>query len=351
MNSNGLLYRILTAFYFLPIVVGNWLARRRLLLPLYSGKNSAAAPGHGRSVKGGLEKTVVYMCLKETTASGGLSDRLRGLVSIYAECKRRGVPFKAYFEVPNLSIAFEPNEYDWRIGEDEICYDAGRVYPCMILTYHADIKNRLQRLAQRTMLRHYMRKNRQQIHVYSNMVTADEQYGDLFRELFKPTSELQMQLDHHLHTLGGERGYVSCTFRFRQLLGDLKEGGETLPEEEREAYIQRCLSTVERLHGEHPQDKLLITSDSITFNRRAAALPYVYTIPGEIVHMGFTYDASKAVYLKSFVDYMMLSYAREVCLARDEKMYHSGFPYRAALLGGAEYREIDLVVIPSNIAL
>ncbi len=282
------------------------------------------------------------MALKETTASGGLSDRLRGLVSIYAECKKMGMPFKAYFEIPNLSIAFEPNEYDWRISEDKICYDTVSVYPCMILTYHSNIKSRLQRLSQRFMLRHYLHKDYQQIHVFSNMVSADEQYGTLFRELFKPTAALQQQLDYHLEKLGGKQQYISCTFRFRQLLGDLKEGGDILPEAERDAYISRCLRTVEELHATHPTERLLVTSDSITFNRRVADLPFVYTIPGEIVHMGFTYDADNLVYLKSFIDYLMLSYAHEVYLVRDEKMYHSGFPYRAALLEGAEYHEINL---------
>ena len=36
--------------------------------------------------------------------------------------------------------------------------------------------------------------------------------------------------------------------------------------------------------------------------------------------------------MKSFVDYFMLANAEEIFLVRDKKMYHSGFPYRAALL-------------------
>ena len=38
----------------------------------------------------------------------------------------------------------------------------------------------------------------------------------------------------------------------------------------------------------------------------------------------------------------MLSYASTVYLVRDRLMYHSGFPYRAAILNGADYQEITL---------
>ena len=39
----------------------------------------------------------------------------------------------------------------------------------------------------------------------------------------------------------------------------------------------------------------------------------------------------------------MISYADTVYLVRDKLMYHSGFPYRAALLGGANYEEVSLL--------
>lgn len=39
----------------------------------------------------------------------------------------------------------------------------------------------------------------------------------------------------------------------------------------------------------------------------------------------------------------MISFADTVYLVRDKQMYHSGFPYRAALLGGANYKEVSLV--------
>lgn len=316
--------------------------RRILLLPLYSGKQKNG--DRLGEKKDNDHKTVVYMVLPKTTFSGGLSDRLRGIVAIFAECKRQGLPFRIVFEPLHLEDYLAPNEYDWRIKDEEICWDTKRTYPCVLLTYHPNTRNRYQHWVQSTILKSYIRKSYEQIHVYSNMICRDEEYGSLFHELFKPTKELQQQIDYHLDKLGGKRSYISCTFRFRQLLGDFKEGGDTLPTEQRKPYIERCIETVKSLHEQYPGKTILVTADSSTFlsELKAHSLPYVYIMPGKVVHIGFTFDANHATYLKSFLDMYMISFADTVCLVRDKLMYHSGFPRRAALLNGAEYREIGL---------
>ncbi len=334
-SIGSLVYKLINSvLYFTPILLSNLKFRKSLLLPLYNKKED------GKNVC--KEKTIVYMVQKETTFSGGLSDRLRGIVGIYAECKKQDLPFKLVFEPLHLQDYLEPNQYNWIIGEDEIAWNTKDVYPCTLLTYHADTNNRYQHFVQNTILKSYLRKPYKQIHVYSNMICKDEEYGPLFNELFKPSVDLQNQLDYHLSQIGGRGTYISCTFRFRQLLGDFKEGGDVLPEQEREAYILRAIHTVEKLHGENPTNRILVTADSGTFLNRVKELDYVYVIPGEVVHVGFTFDANKQTYMKSFVDMYMLSYASTVYLVRDELMYHSGFPYRAALLNSVEYKEINL---------
>jgi hypothetical protein len=281
------------------------------------------------------------MVRKETSFSGGLSDRLRAITSIYQECKREGLTFKISFSTPNLVDYLEPNEYDWRIGENEICYDESESYPCTLLTYHG-IKNPIQHWAQNCILKWYMRRPYDQIHLYSNMVTSDDCYGALFHELFRPTVPLQEQIDYHLQKIGGKGNYVAMVFRFRQLLGDFKEGGATLPDAEKDVYIRRCVDCVERVHRMYSGTQILVTSDSTTFLQHLNLLPYVYIIPGSVVHIGFVFDADKATYMKSFIDYYMLSFASKVMLVRDKLMYHSGFAYRAALLNGAAYEEVKL---------
>ncbi len=318
----------------LLILRHHFIYKWRYLEPLY--KTLALHDGHNK--KSLKEKVVILMVRNETTFCGGLSDRFRGITSVYQECKKKKLTFKIHFETPNLIDYLEPNEYDWYIKDDDICYDTKCVYPCTILTYKS-LEDRKEPKVQSQILKWYLKKDYAQFHVYTNMRSGDTEYSKLFHELFKPTKDLQELIDFHLLKLGGEKQYDAMVFRFRQLLGDLKEGGETLPEDEREIYIQRCLKVVEEENKQNPDRKILVTSDSTTFLSRVSALPYVYVIPGEIVHMGFTYDASKKVYMKSFVDYFVLANARQVVLVRDKMMYHSGFALRAAMLNNAKYSE------------
>lgn len=318
---------------FAKILRHHFFCRWRQLLPQYRILNSRQ---EGKASC--QRKTVILMVRNETTFSGGLSDRFRGITSVYQECKAQGLDFKIHFETPELIDYLKPNEYDWYIQPSDICYDTKRVYPCTILTYNT-LKDQEEAKVQRKILRWFLKKDYEQIHVYTNMRSGDGEYSQLFHELFKPTEELQMLIDYHVTALGGAKQYKALVFRFRQLLGDFKEGGDTLPEEKREQYIQRCMNLVKKEYESNMGQRLLVTSDSITFLNKVSTLPYVYVIPGDVVHIGFTYDASKKTYMKSFVDYYVLANADTVTLACDKLLFHSGFAPRAAMLNNAKYAE------------
>ena len=93
-NILSLPYRLYSRLYYIPIIIHNFICRRRQLLPTY--RQLAA----GKPVGSDGGKTVILMVRNDTTFSGGLSDRLRGIVSVYDECKRQGLKFKVYFETP-----------------------------------------------------------------------------------------------------------------------------------------------------------------------------------------------------------------------------------------------------------
>lgn len=323
--------------YFFYILRHNLICRRYLLFPLY--KEKALETSIKRK-----NKTIVYMVQPETTFSGGLSDRLRGITSIYAECKRQNLSFRIVFAPLHLQDYLVPNQYDWQIESNDVCWDIERVYPCTILTYNNNLHNKAQLYAQKKILNYYFKKRYNQFHIYTNMAIADKEFSVLFKELFRPSEQLQKLIDYHLIQLGGVKKYISLTFRFRQLLGDFKEGGNILPELEREAYIKKCIKGVEALHSAYPHESILVTSDSSTFLKSLAFLNYVYIIPGTVVHMGFTFDANQDTYMKSFVDYFMLSNAKKVFQMTDKLLFRSGFPQRAAMLNNAPYEEIRLEV-------
>ena len=132
-------------------------------------------------------------------------------------------------------------------------------------------------------------------------------------------------------------------FRFQQLLGDSKEDGyKILSPNERETLIEKCIQKVEEIHSlQHPDKQVLITSDSTTFLERICqAKEYVHIIPGKVVHMDYTHNAAYEIYMKSFLDMLLLSDADKIYLLQTEDMYHSGFAKRAALLKNKPYDEI-----------
>ena len=82
--------------------------------------------------------------------------------------------FNINFETPNLIDYLEPNKYNWVIKDEDVCYDTKRVYPCTILTYRS-LEDKKEPEVQRSVLRWFLKKNYEQIHVYTNMRSGDSE--------------------------------------------------------------------------------------------------------------------------------------------------------------------------------
>jgi hypothetical protein len=125
-----------------------------------------------------------------------------------------------------------------------------------------------------------------------------------------------------------------------QLLGDFKETSERrliLPDDEKEILIGKCINHLKDIYRENDCGKVLVTSDSVSFLKEAARLPFVYVIPGGVRHIDDGENADKDTDLKVFLDYFVLSRSKKVYLVVEDKMYNSGFSYRAALLNNVPF--------------
>lgn len=280
---------------------------------------------------------MIFMCDTQEGVNGGLTDRLRGMVSMHALCEREGWRLGIWFDTPfRLEDCLQPAGYDWRVARGELGFD--RAVPVFCQNYVAGRATEFGlRYLRSAMKRHGL------IHVYTNLCFSWEEFAARFGELFRPSPALESLLESNLQAIGGQ--YVAAVFRFQQLLGDFYEGGPsmtpTLPPERREELVSRCLECIGEIHA-RTGGHVLVTSDSEAFLRRAAsAFGYVYVIPGRVVHLDFTKGEDVSTYMKSFVDFYMLGRSREVSLVVGGGMYRSGFARAAALAGGAPYREID----------
>lgn len=265
---------------------------------------------------------------------GGLADRIRGCLGVYALCKQHGIPFFINWVFPfDLTLFLVPNSRDWRIDPREIRYET----PASLLfsAFTVGLPFGESGMDRRFILKNLLHTRHSQYHIYSNAILSRSQWPDLYHELFKPSRMLQEAIDENQTRIGAP--YVSFTLRFQQLLGDFKEGNyRILEDEERQRLIDRCLEELRTLIDRIPASRrILVTSDSITFLDRAREIPRVYVIPGAVAHMN--YQEESHTFLKSFVDFYLIMGAEKVHLLLTGEMYNSGFPRFAAEIGGKPY--------------
>ncbi|MEC3878257.1 hypothetical protein [Parapedobacter sp. 10938] len=184
--------------------------------------------------------------------------------------------------------------------------------------------------------------------VYANLDYLDEinekydrqyQWGQLFNELFKPTKLLDDRLKEHLNHIGNP-AFIACVFRFQNLLADFKEYQfKPLPPSDRQALLSKNVNALKRI-SEQSDVPVLVTSDSSTFLAVVKDLKNIYTIPGKVVHIDNVIDAESEVYLKSFVDFLMLSRAQKIYSLGTGIMYKTDFPKYAAKVHDIPFERI-----------
>lgn len=277
-----------------------------------------------------VSNDIVFTC-NDFIWSGGLADRLKGIIAVYDWCNRNNRPFKINFCSPfRLQDYLIPNEVKW--VPDNVCYDKEKtvVRTCLMEPRTCNKKEVIKH--QDELLEEWMDKNLKdtdkQIHIYSNMYRLNVDFSNCFQKLFKPCSRLQEELVYHKMQIGGQ--YISISFRFTTLLGDFTDcTGAPLLEAEREQYITTCLEAVNSIRATAPaHHRILITADSSTFLSRVQQTPGVYVIPGKVGHID--YDSGDDVNMKTFLDFLMIADAKAVYLVKHGRMYGSAFAKTAA---------------------
>jgi hypothetical protein len=235
----------------------------------------------------------------------------------------------------NLIDFLLPNTYDWSPKEGEISESVKDVRYC-ILRKHKTLKHLLKMLPLK-----------KQIRVYANLDYLDEinkKFGqnfiwsELFNELFRFTPELEEKLNMHKEMIGGK--YIACVFRYQSLLGDFKEYRlRPASDNEQRELIEKNKNAL-CLLAENVNMPVLVTSDSQRFISEVKHLKNIFTLPGRVVHLDCTHNEQKDVYMKSFIDFFMISRAEKAFSMGTANMYPTGFPLCAAKLGNIPFDRI-----------
>ncbi len=295
----------------------------------------------------GGDKPLLIAMVDGESFHGGMCDRFKGIISLYAFCKLNNLPFRIRYTFPfSLEDYLQPASYDWVLKDGE--YTDNPLYSRVLYMRGEYYARRLLKLQPKRQIHFYTNRDMlPQINEASQPTATALNWGELYRELFKPGEALQAQINAILRTIGSD--YDAAVFRFQNLLGDFKEYHfkPLADKAEAQRLITRCTDYVKKLTAASPGRKLLVTSDSTTFLRHVSQLSGVFVIPGTLSHMDCTKNHDEAAnaadgYMKSFLDFYMISLAKNVYRVGTPFMYPSEFPLYAAKINGRHFESVTI---------
>ena len=282
------------------------------------------------------------VCVDGRQYHGGLCDRFKGIITLYAYCKQRGLGFRIKHEHPfPLEDYLIPATYDWSLKPGE--WTTNIRYCRFFHMRGENLAIRLRKLNSTKQI-HYS-GNRDCLRILNEDRGTNYKWGDLFLELFRPAPDMAARLEKLKAEIGAP--YHASVFRFQNLLGDFREYRYKALESEKacEELISKCLNALKKRMEDCNGSPMLVTSDSVAFLERAARISGVYIIPGTVAHMGGggkVAGNSYEVYMKSFLDFHMLSEAESIAGIGTSEMYPSAFPAYAALIHERPFVRISI---------
>ncbi|WP_455585080.1 hypothetical protein [Bacteroides sp.] len=256
----------------------------------------------------------------------GLADRFKAIVGSYYIAKLNGFEFKIIFEYPfKLSYYLDYVSDSWIANKKDLSYSLRN---SRILAYNGG--GRLPTLNKRVKQYHIYCYIGYDILETNKVQNYQELWGELFRELFKPTIILKQALNKIPLK---ENDFISVHLRFVNALEQFEKNQfNVLSNKMKEKLIQKCLNAVKKIIDQYPNKKVVIFSDSITFlNKVKKELP-VIVLEGSVGHISFR--NTEDVVLKTFVDFYTMSKSEKVIRILTKEIYATVFSYYAALAGG-----------------
>lgn len=285
-----------------------------------------------------IEPSVVLMA-DGKMRHGGLFDRLKGAISIYAISKAQKKQFSIYFVAPfRLEEYLVPNQYDWRIDDGEMIYSYPSSRP--IIAY-SEFRNPWR----------LFKDYQGQTHFYFGndiLEFINQKYGtsfewvNLYHELFKPSDYLKKHVDEVKAEIGAQ--YFAIHLRFMNLLGDKVEDEKDsqLSEDKREVLINSCVTKIEELCS-FMNIKAVVFSDSMVFLQKVKKeLPKVYIVSGNARHIGTAGKTTDDENLKLFTDMYLMVDAQKVYGIVGKGLYSSAFPEYSAKIGNKLFERISI---------
>lgn len=276
------------------------------------------------------QKGITFI-IDDTKWHPGLLDRLKAVVCVYHNAKYQQIPFKLLFCTPfHLEDYLEPNRYDWVVRDKSIVYS-----PRIRLTnYYGngdDVKYKKNKAYH---LYNYMGYN---IYQRNGLCDWKDIWHNDFNELFRPSQCIISALSNEGLV---KHQYICVHIRFVNSIGILEPNypQKPLPLKDQEILIDKCLNQILKIQSicDYP---IYVFSDSNKF-LDVCKQNNIKTLTGMVRHI--SYANSNEEILKTFVDLYAMAYSNAIYAIKGEALYDSVFSYYASIIGGINYKSINL---------
>ena len=270
--------------------------------------------------------SIVYIS-DTNTWSGGLVDRLKGIISLYDFANEKKLPFYIFSDKKNdFSTFFKISPRNVRLNELERNLSKNKV--------HFFIDN--------TNIRSYnfFFSSNKVHHVYTNLdllkykygTKSDEKWHFLFHQLFSPSNVIKTKVD----SIISGRNFIVFSFRFRSRMGDFEDDGRKWDKQTKTAEVEKLNKAVENTISNFPKHMVYIASDSETYLEQLVIL-----FPNR-----FFYNSNLKADIndmeRSIIEFLVISQGERVFQFKRPSMFSGVFSYYASIIGNVNYKLIKV---------
>ncbi len=283
-----------------------------------------------------LEKRTLVFYMDRKRKYPGLVDLLKAIIGCYYIANENGYHFKLFFESPFLLSRFLSPSHasnNWVMSLEER-NNVDKLNVSVRLINYYGIGDVPKLIKERYQVRNFIGWN---ILQRNKMPDWKERWHNLYHELFQPSEFLLKSLEK-LHIKENE--YIAIHIRFVNALELAEKDYPQMPLDYcgKERLINACIKKIQMLElATH--HKAIVFSDSNSFLNRCRSFGFL-VLNGQVGHI--TYDQSDETVLKTFLDLYSIAMSKEVYSLRGENLYASAFPLYASIIGGKDFKIIEL---------
>ena len=286
---------------------------------------------------------LIYYC-SNFSLSGGLTDRLKGIMTAYQLSLATKREFKIIFNKPfKIKKILDQNIMNWKIdseNKEKRILSVAKHYDFINETNKDQVVINIKNIIDDKNNVLALRINQDYIKIINNMnLTRKKSWNDCFNDLFKFTEFTQKALDRHLELYDWDR-VIGVHCRFLNLLGDNLESGEELSNGNKNILIKKIIKKLYDLLSDSPECKILLCSDSINFLKIVikdnALKDKLVIIAGKPKHSE-RQEVSDQNLEKIVIDFFLLSECYKIFSITYNKMYPSAFPKYSSKIKNREF--------------